>query len=70
MASFRKVQFNMQWLGRGSYNILATYKGQEIKVRTTDAQVYDYYDDDSNKEKHQDAKRYCYNQIVSTYNNR
>jgi len=67
MSSFRKVQFEMEWLGRGAYNILSTYKGNKIKVRTTDAEVYDYYNNDSNKQKHLEAKRYCYNHIVKEY---
>ena len=70
MESFRKVKFKMQWLGRGAYNILANYKGKKIKVRTTDSEVYDYYKDSENKKKNLDAKRHCYNQIVSSYNNR
>lgn len=70
MATFRKVNFEMvRTSSYGYYKIIATYKGKKIEVITTDSEAFDYYNDDSNKEKHQDAKRHCYNKIVEAYNN-
>lgn len=70
MATFRKVKFEMaRGNGYGQYYILATYKGKAIKVHTTDSEAWDYLNDDSNKEKHNDARRHCYTKIVEAYNN-
>lgn len=71
MATFRKLELTISRAsGYGQYIISATYRGKEIKVHTTDAECFDWLDDDSNKEKHQEAKRYAYNAIVSAYKNR
>lgn len=69
-ATFRKVEFTMsRGYGYGQYYIEARYRGKDIKVHTTNSEAWDWIKDDSNKEKHQDAKRYCYYQIVEAYNN-
>ncbi len=70
MATFRKVNFEMRrGNGYGQYVIEARYRGQNIKVRTTDSEAWDWINDDSNKEKHNDARRHCYLKIVEAYNN-
>lgn len=70
MATFRKVNLEIKKAsGYGQYYILATYKGKDIEVQTTDSECYDWLDDDSNKEKHQAAKRHAYNKVVDAYNN-
>ncbi|WP_373731234.1 hypothetical protein [Bacteroides heparinolyticus] len=70
MATFRKVKFEMKrGNGYGQYIIEARYRGKEIKAHTTDSEAWDWINDDSNKEKHQEALRHCYNKIVETYNN-
>lgn len=70
MQSFRKVSFQMERLsGYGQYLIRGTYKGKELAVRTTDSEAWDYINDDSNKKKHQDAKRHCYYKLVKAYEN-
>ncbi len=70
MATFRKVNLEIaKTSGYGQYIITANYKGKEVTVHTTDSECYDWLDDESNKEKHQDAKRYAYNKIVEAYNN-
>ena len=70
MATFRKVKFEMKrGYGYGQYFIEAFYKGKNIKVHTTDSEAWDWINDDSNKEKHQDALRHCYTKIVEAYNN-
>lgn len=67
--SFRKVEFTIEHTHMyGHYEIRATYRGKEIKAITTDAEAYDWIDDDSNKEKHRDARRHCYYKIVTNYN--
>jgi hypothetical protein len=66
--SFRKVNFEMvRGNGYGQYVIIATYRGKKIKVHTTDSETWDWIDDDSNKEKHNDARRHCYYKIVEAY---
>jgi len=68
MAKFRKVEFDMcRGNGYGQYYITAKYKGKYIKVHTTNSEAYDWYNDDSNKEMHKDALRYCYSKIVNEY---
>lgn len=66
--SFRKVGFTIQPTHvYGHYEIQAAYKGKTIKSITTDAEAYDWIDDDSNQEKHKEARRHCYNKIVTAY---
>jgi hypothetical protein len=71
MGSFRKIKLEISRAGSGygQYIISALYKGQNISVRTTDSECYDYLNDGSNKEKHADAKRHAYNKVVDAYNN-
>lgn len=70
MASFRKVKFTMvRGSGYGQYEILSKYKGTSVKAHTTDSEAYDWFDDESNKEKHMAAKRHCYAKIVQSYEN-
>lgn len=67
--SFRKVEFTIEYANMyGHYEIRATYRRKEIKAITTDAEAYDWIDDDSDKEKHRDARRHCYYKIVTSYN--
>jgi len=70
MANFRKVSFEMKRCnGYGQYLIEATYKGKILTVHTTNSEAWDYINDISNKEKHNEALRYCYYQIVNAYEN-
>lgn len=70
MAKFRKVEFHMsRGNGYGQYLIHAKYKGKQMVIHTTDSEAWDYIDDDSNKEKHLNAKRHCYYKIINHYNN-
>lgn len=70
MATFRKVNLSIEKAnGYGQYIISANYRGKEVKAYTNDAECYDYLDDNSNKEKHQDAKRHAYYKIVLAYKN-
>lgn len=70
MAKFRKVALGIaKGNGYGQYQIIANYKGRHIKVHTTNSECYDWLDDDSNKEKHREAKRYAYLKIRNAYEN-
>jgi hypothetical protein len=70
MTTFRKVNLQIQRSsGYGHYVITANYKDQCIEAHTTNSKAFDWLDDDSNKQLHQEAKRYCYNRIVEAYNN-
>lgn len=70
MAKFRNVEFQMsRGNGYGQYIIEANYKGKDVVAHTTDSEAWDYINDDSNKKKHNDAKRHCYYKIVDAYNN-
>ena len=66
--NFRKVNFGMEKMSSyGHYQIVANYRGKQIKVVTTDSESWDWLDDDDNIEKHNDARRHCYMMIVSEY---
>ncbi|MDR1370460.1 MAG: hypothetical protein LBJ72_10125 [Dysgonamonadaceae bacterium] len=68
MATFRKVKFEMgRGRGYGQYVIRANYKGKEITAYTNDSEAWDWIDDDSNKEKQNDARRHCYYKVVEAY---
>ena len=65
MRSFRKVKFEMKRLsGYGQYVIIGFYKGKEVRVRSTDSEAWDWWNDESNKVRHQNAKRHCYYKII------
>ena len=65
---FRKIELSIRRKsGYGQYQIEALYKGREIKVHTTNSECFDWLNDDSNKEKHQEAKRYAYNAVKRAY---
>lgn len=59
--SYRGVVFDMRpTRSYGRYIITAHYRGKDIQAETTDAEAYDYYNDDSNMAKHMEAVRHCY----------
>lgn len=66
---FKKVEFEMvRDHGYNAYLIIGKYRGKDIQVRTNDSEAWDYLDDDSNKEKRDNARKYCYLKIVEEYN--
>lgn len=68
--TFYRVAFTMERAGYyGHYVINANYRGKEIRVITTNSEAWDWLDDDSDKEKHQAARRACYFEIKKAYNN-
>jgi hypothetical protein len=70
MTTFRKVKLEItRGIGYGQYIISATYRGKQVKAHTTDSECYDWLNDDSNKELHQEAKKHAYIKIVSAYEN-
>ena len=67
---FKKVSFTMQrQVGYGSYLITSNYRGKKIEVHTNDSEAWDWLDDDSNKEKQNNARRHCYYMIVAKFEN-
>lgn len=67
--TFRKIELEVvHGNGYGQYKVLAKYRGQWVVARTTDSEIYDWIDDDSNAEKHADAKRSAYQLIVRHFN--
>lgn len=67
---FRKIEFSVSHThSYGRYIIDANYRGKHIRVSTTDSEAWDWLDDDSDKEKHRDALRHCYNKITAAYYN-
>lgn len=42
--------------GYGQYIITGTVNGEEVKTRTTDAEAFDWFNDDSDPERHEQAK--------------
>lgn len=70
MATFRKVQLTISpTTGYGQYIVSAAYRGSNVAARTTDSEIFDWLNDDSNKEKHLDAKRAAYLLIRNAYEN-
>jgi hypothetical protein len=69
MAKFRKVELSISRANGGQYYLTANYKGKQIKVHTTNSECFDWLNDDSNKEKHLEAKQYAYKTIVNAYEN-
>ena len=68
MATFRKVEMYIsKGNGYGRYILQADYKGQNITAEITDSEVFDWLNDDSNKQKHQEAKRKAYEIIRTAY---
>lgn len=68
MTKFRKVELNISRAGGyGQYYLYANYKGKQIKVHTTNSECFDWLNDNSNKKKHLEAKRYAYRTIVNAY---
>ena len=68
MATFRKVEMYIsKGNGHGSYILQADYKGQNITAEITDSEVFDWLKDDTNKVKHQEAKRKAYEAIRTAY---
>lgn len=68
MATFRRIELRVELTSSyGRYVVSAHYKGEDIKAVTTDAEIYDWLDDDSNREKHRWAKRAAYELIVREY---
>lgn len=69
MTTYRKTPLEcIRGNGYGQYLIRATYKGREIIAPTTDASIFDWINDDSNKAKHQEAKRAAYLRIKQAHN--
>ena len=66
-SSFNGVRFTIQAIGYGQYIIRATYRGQDIAVRCTDSEVYDYIDDPSDSAKHMAARRKAYSLIKNQF---
>lgn len=71
MARFRNVELKIRRKnGYGQYYVYAHYRGEYICVRTTNSECFDWLEDDSNPEKHIEAKRYAYSAIRRAYENR
>lgn len=67
MKTFNRVNFTMKKTGCDQYYIESYYKGMNLKIHTTDSEVFYWLGNDSNKKKHLEAKRFCYYKIVLTY---
>ena len=53
--------------GYGQYFISGVVEGVEVKVRDTNSECFDWIDDDSNIEKHIEAKEYAHRKLCRTY---
>lgn len=72
MQKFKKVEMEMEpaeRYGYGHYYVKAYYRGKEVIALTTNSEAWDYFNDESDKGKHRDALRHCYDKIVMEYNN-
>jgi hypothetical protein len=70
MANFRKVEIEIKRKsGYGQYEVSALYKGKIVKAHTTDSEMFDWLEDDSDKVKHLEAKQRAYSLIRRTFEN-
>lgn len=68
MAKFRKVNIEIsRKSGYGQYQLSAFYRGKSVKAHTTDSEMYDWLEDESNRVKHQEAKQRAYLIIKYAY---
>ena len=70
MTTFRKVRLEIARVnGYGQYIVIAQYKCKLIHAHTTDSEIFDWLNDDSDIKMHQEAKRNAYSLIVNAYKN-
>jgi hypothetical protein len=55
--------------GYGQYIVTGTVNGVEVTAHTTNSEAFDWFDDDSNEEKHIDAIDYVNSLLERTYEN-
>jgi hypothetical protein len=55
--------------GYGQYIVTGIVNGVDVTAHTTNSEAFDWFDDDSNDEKHIDAIYYVDGLLVSTYEN-
>ena len=55
--------------GYGNYIITGLVNGVEVKTRTTDSEAFDWFNDDSNEEKHQQAIYHVNMKLELAYEN-
>ena len=55
--------------GYGQYYVTATVNGDKIKAHTTNSEAFDWFNDDENLEKHEEAQEYCHDLAVRTWEN-
>ena len=61
----------MSFTGRyGHFYLDGVVNGEKIRVVTTDSEAFDWYNDDSNEEKHLEAVQYCKSQLIEAYQNK
>ena len=59
--TFKKVSFSIEpGMKYGYYVIRANYYKKSVTVGTSDSELYDWIDDDSDREKNLNARRGCY----------
>lgn len=69
--TFRNVKFTIRPLAmHGWYVINATYKGMKVRVKTSNSEIYDYVDNDSDRAMRDYARRNCYVLISMEYKHR
>ena len=55
--------------GYGQYYVTAVVNGESIKAHTTNSEAFDWFYDDSDEEKHIDARSYVWSLALRTYEN-
>lgn len=55
--------------GYGQYVVTGTINGVEVSAHTTNSEAFDWFDDDSNFEKHVEAVDYVGSLLKRTYKN-
>jgi len=56
--------------GYGQYQVSGYVNGTLVKAHTTNSEAYDWFNDDSDAEKHAEAVNYCHYLIEKTYNDK
>lgn len=53
--------------GYGQYQVIGEVNGEVVKAHTTNSEAFDYFNDDSNQEKHLEAIDFVESLLIRTY---
>jgi len=53
--------------GYGQYTIYGTVNGRDLTIHSTDSKVFDWWDDDSDEEMHQEALEHIERKLMDRF---